>query len=68
MCFQSPSEARAELNTNEQRSRSGLCERQIRREATETKGLVNYKYDFYFPIFYIQSFGEQTNMQTLIEF
>ena len=31
-------------NTNEQRSRSGLCERVIRREATETEGLVLYNY------------------------
>ena len=28
-------------NKSEQRSRSGLCEGVIRREATETKGLVN---------------------------
>ena len=28
-------------NTSEQRSRSGLCEGVICREATETKGLVN---------------------------
>ena len=27
-------------NMNEQRSRSGLCERVIRREATESEGLV----------------------------
>ena len=27
-------------NTSEQRSRSGLCERVIRREATETEGLI----------------------------
>ena len=27
-------------NTSEQRSRSGLCKRVIRREATETEGLV----------------------------
>ena len=26
-------------NTNKQRSRSGLCERVIRRDATETEGL-----------------------------
>ena len=30
-------------NTSEQRSRSGLCKRVIRREATETEGLVNIK-------------------------
>ena len=30
-------------NTNEQRSRSGFCERVIRREATETEGLVYCK-------------------------
>ena len=29
-------------NTSEQRSRSGLCEGVIRREATETEGLVTY--------------------------
>ena len=29
-------------NTNEQRSRSGLCEKVIRREATETEGLVTH--------------------------
>ena len=31
-------------NTSEQRSRSGLCEEVIRREATETEGLVDYIY------------------------
>ena len=31
---------RAVPNMNEQRSRSGLCEGVIRREATETEGLV----------------------------
>ena len=31
---------RAAPNTNEQRSRNGLRERVIRREATETEGLV----------------------------
>ena len=29
-------------NTSEQMSRSGLCEGVIRREATETEGLVSY--------------------------
>ena len=29
-------------NTSEQRSRSGLCKRVIRREATETEGLVSF--------------------------
>ena len=29
-------------NTNEQRPRSGLCERVIRHEETETKGLVHF--------------------------
>ena len=42
-------------NTNEQRSRSGLCERVIRREATETKGLVLY---IYCDIYHIDSFLE----------
>ena len=28
-------------NTNEQRSRSGLCERVIRREETETEGFLH---------------------------
>ena len=32
-------------NTSEQRSRSGLCEGVIRREATETEGLVISKVD-----------------------
>ena len=32
-------------NTNEQRSRSDLCEGVIRREATETEGLVLLKLD-----------------------
>ena len=35
---------RAVANTNEQRSRSGLCERVIHREATETEGLVYLYY------------------------
>ena len=35
-------------NTNEQRSRSGLCERVFRREATETEGLVSSKLEFIF--------------------
>ena len=34
-----------ESNTNEQRSQSDLCERVIRREATETEGLVLLKLD-----------------------
>ena len=33
-------------NTSEQRSRSGLCKRVIRREATETEGLVKDKDSF----------------------
>ena len=33
-----PCSARGVPNTNEQRSRSGLCERVIRQEATETEG------------------------------
>ena len=33
---------RSASNTDEQRSRSDLCERVIRREATETGGLVLY--------------------------
>ena len=36
---------RVALNTSEQRSRSGLCERVIRREATETEGLVIYIFE-----------------------
>ena len=33
---------RAAPNTKKQRSRSRLCERVIRREATETEGLILY--------------------------
>ena len=33
-------------NTSEQRSRSGLCKRVIRREATETEGLVFINFTF----------------------
>ena len=40
MIFLVVSLRRVAPNTSEQRSRSGLCERVIRREATETEGLV----------------------------
>ena len=34
-------------NMNEQRSRSGLCERVIRRKATETEGIVYIYFSMY---------------------
>ena len=40
MIFLVVSLRRVAPNTSEQRSRSGLCKRLIRREATETEGLV----------------------------
>ena len=41
-------------NTSEQRSRSGLCERVIRREATETEGLIHiYIYIYIYICIYI---------------
>ena len=40
MIFLVVSLRRVAPNTSEQRSRSGLCKRVIRREATETEGLV----------------------------
>ena len=40
MIFLVVSLRRVAPNTSEQRSRSGLCEGVIRREATETEGLV----------------------------
>ena len=43
MIFLLVSLRRVAPNTSEQRSRSGLCKRVIRREATETEGLVLIK-------------------------
>ena len=43
MIFLKVSLMRAAPNTNEQRSRSGLCESVTRREATETEGLVHFR-------------------------
>ena len=40
MIFLVVSLRRVAPNTSKQRSRSGLCERVIRREATETEGLI----------------------------
>ena len=40
MAFSEITLRRAAMNTNEQTSRIGFCERVIRREATETEGLV----------------------------
>ena len=44
MIFPRVPSRRAEANTNEQRSQIGLCERVIRREATETEGLAYISY------------------------
>ena len=60
-------------NTSEQRSRSGLCEGVIRREATETKGLVLYnppltKYIRELTEYQILIFGIQPNFELFGEY
>ena len=49
MIFLVVSLRRVAPNTSEQRSRSGLCEGVIRREANETEGLVLFKLVQVFP-------------------